>query len=64
MLPLLVGGHFVVAGGGRGPFFLFGFLCGALGGVGGFLGRGGDERVDGEDDEEGVEGAVGWLITM
>lgn len=63
MLPLFVCGHFVV-GGGDCPFFFFGALLGAFCGVRGFLRGGGDEAVDGEEDEECVEGTIHvvWLV--
>jgi hypothetical protein len=58
VLPLLFGRHFVV-GGRVGPFLFFGFLLGLLDGVGLSRLGGGDEGVDGENDEAGVDCSVG-----
>jgi hypothetical protein len=57
VLPLFLGGHFVVDGRVC-PFFFFGALFGAFGGVRLFGGGGGDERVDCQDEEASVDGAV------
>jgi hypothetical protein len=57
MLPLLLGGHFVVCGGVC-PFFLLGALLGAFGGVGLAGGGRGDQGVEGEDEPECVGGTV------
>jgi hypothetical protein len=46
VLPLLLGGHFIVVGRGRGPFFLFGALGFAFGGVSLLFCSGGDKGVD------------------
>jgi hypothetical protein len=59
VLPLLIGGHFVVVGRGRGPFLLFGALGFALGGVGLLFRCGGNKGVDGEDDVYNVDGTSG-----
>jgi hypothetical protein len=44
--------------GRRSPFFFLGFLFCALGGLGSFLGGGGNEGVDREEEEDDVDGTI------
>lgn len=55
MLPLLLSGLFIL-GWRIGVFFFLGALFGSLMGVLGARFGGGDEGVDCEDEEEGVDG--------